>query len=61
MDRTEQIFHLVRFPSFVSPLSGRPNESLCFVKAIEKRAASEINSDTNDYFISGVKKFLKGI
>ena len=61
MDRAEQIFHLVGFPSFVSPLRGRPNKSLYFVKAIEKRAASEINSDTKDYFISGVKIVLKGL
>ena len=60
VDRTEQIFNFVDALSFVSLLSGSPNEQLYFVKGTERGTAGENHSDLYDHFISVGEKFLKG-
>ena len=54
------MFNFVDVPSFVSLISGSPNEPLYFVKVTKKRAASENHSDPYGHFISAGENFLKG-
>ena len=59
VDRTEQIFNFVVVPSFVSLVSGSPNEPIYFVKITEKGTASETHSDPYGHSISAGVKFKR--
>ena len=60
VDQSEQMFHFVEAPSFVSLFSGSTAESLYFMKVLEKGIATENLSDPYNHFIGTGERYFKG-